>query len=75
MARFPDMGTLEPNTPYHAHLCLQWDRILSRCIVRAPTPYEATVEILDFNDDAVLGEGDPHFDPYDLFLELGGGDS
>ena len=68
MARFPDMGTLEPNTPYHAHLCLQWARILSNRVVRAPSPSEATIAILDFNDDAVLGESDPHFDPYEFFL-------
>ena len=68
MARFPDMGPLEPNTPYHAHLRLQWARILFDRVVRAPSPSEATVAILDFNDDAVLGEGDPHFDPYEFFL-------
>ena len=68
MARHPDMAPPEPNTPYSAHLRLQWARILSTRVVRAPLPHEANVAILNFNDAAVRGEGDPHFDPYEFFL-------
>ena len=74
LVRLRDRGPLEPNSAYQAHLRLQWSRILSHRAVRAPTDYEATVPVNDFNDDAVNGEGDPDFDPYDLFLDLGGGD-
>ena len=74
LVRLRDRGPLEPKSAYQAHLRLQWSRILSHCVVRAPTDYKATVPVLDFNDDAVNGEGNPDFDPYDLFLDLGGGD-
>ena len=53
---------------------MQWGRILSQSAVCAPTPDKDIIEVLDFNADAVLGEGDPYFDPFNLFLDVGGGD-
>ena len=74
LLRFRARGTWEPDSPYQAHLCVQWVCILSQSAVSAPTPDEDIIEVLDFNADAVLGEGDPDFDPFDIFLDVGGGD-
>ena len=64
-------GALIPDGPYQAHLRLQWDRILFHADVSAITPDEDFIEVRNINDDAVLREGDPDFDPFGLFLDEG----
>ena len=61
-------GVMVANGPYQAYLCLRWDRILSSYPVAVVTMEEV---ISDINDDAVHGDGDPDFDPFNLFLVNG----
>ena len=67
-------GALTPDGPYQAHLCLHWDHILFHYNVRAITPDEDFIKMRDINNDAVLREGDPDFDPFCLLLDEGDGD-
>ena len=74
LLRLCTRGAWIPDGPYQVHLRLHWGRILSQSAIRAPTLDKDFIEVLNFNDDAVFGEGDPNFDPFDIFLYVGGGD-